>query len=147
MGRSSRPTYKKQQYLQGCLPGSISATWAVGSPWHHHARPHWTQSSGSDPTVAGTGEGVRPGQRHGGESPHPTRALSVQNDWTETRVRVLCGTELFTIKKLLQGSIASRLQSTRNSVMVPGGTLLSGSVHLHVLIQQPRERESPAPIL
>lgn len=46
----------------------------------------------------GIGEGVRPGQRHGGESPHPTRALSLQNDWTETRVRVLHGTELFTIK-------------------------------------------------
>lgn len=94
-----------------------------------------------------TGEGVRPGQRHGGESPHPTRALSLQNDWTETRVRVLCGTELFTIKKLLKVSIASRLRSTRASVMPPAGTLLTVSVHLHTLTQQPRERESPALIL
>lgn len=95
----------------------------------------------------GIGEGVRPGQRHGGESPHPTRALSLQNDWTETRVRVLHGTELFTIKKLSQGSIASRLQSSRDSEMPPAGTLLTVSAHLHALIQQPRERESPAPIL
>lgn len=114
VGKAWRPTYKRAippgppARQQKCHLGS-------GDLWRHHARPRldtilWPQIQQSQ--GIGEGEaGTAPRRR----VPTPYPCPSLQNDWTETRVRVLHGTELFTIKKLSQGSIASRLQSSRDS--------------------------------